>query len=272
MDESPKTSQSWAIPIAIIVGFGLIAAAIYFNGSGGRAPIAASDSNQASEQPAQSLTPVRTISEDDHVRGDPNAPVVIVEFSDYDCPFCKRFHDTMRSVMSGRYGQDGDVAWVYRHLPIQNLHPNAPAISHASECVADIGGNEKFWEFSDLYYDSQGQVSDLTTIVTQLEEIDINAFTTCMDETRHLEAIRADMDEAAKAGGAGTPFNVFVFAEPMPDSLKTLVGTINDQIKMQTGRPEDSFKIISDNQLSMSGAFGEEYINQILATYLGVSL
>lgn len=84
----------------------------------------------------------------DHIRGDINAPVKIVEFSDIDCPFCKKFHTTMQEVMK-TYGKDGKVAWVYRHLPLTQLHPDAKNKAEASECVTEIGGKDKFWAFVD---------------------------------------------------------------------------------------------------------------------------
>ncbi|PJF38061.1 MAG: hypothetical protein CUN55_18920, partial [Phototrophicales bacterium] len=149
----------------------------------------------------------------------------------------------MRSLLGGRFGQDGDVAWVYRHLPIQNLHENAPALAHASECIAEETNNENFWSFSDLYYDQQGRVADLLALATQLDGVTEEFFTTCMNEQRHIEKIQNDMKEATLAGGNGTPFNVFIFKEPINDQMKTLVDDINAQVG------SDALTIISDNQL-----------------------
>jgi len=87
------------------------------------------------------------VTAEDHINGDINAPIKIVEYSDIDCPFCKRFHGTLEQVRA-MYGDK--VAWVYRHSPIPQLHPDAFKKSHATECVAELGGNDKFWEYLKL--------------------------------------------------------------------------------------------------------------------------
>jgi len=87
------------------------------------------------------------VTAEDRINGDINAPIKIVEYSDIDCPFCKRFHGTLEEVRA-IYGDK--VAWVYRHSPIAQLHPDAFNKSHATECVAEIGGNDKFWEYLKL--------------------------------------------------------------------------------------------------------------------------
>lgn len=94
------------------------------------------------------LDKISPVSAADHIRGDINAPVKIIQYSDIDCPFCKRFHGTMQEVMDS-YGKDGKVAWVMRHFPLTQLHPDAFNKAEASECVAELGGNDKFWKFVD---------------------------------------------------------------------------------------------------------------------------
>jgi protein-disulfide isomerase len=89
---------------------------------------------------------VSPLSETDHVRGNKDAEFVLFEYSDLDCPFCKQFHTTMKETIS-KYPED--LAWVYRHMPIDNLHPQARAKAEASECVASISGNDTFWKYID---------------------------------------------------------------------------------------------------------------------------
>lgn len=86
------------------------------------------------------------VSDQDWLFGDKNAPLTIVEYSDIDCPFCKRFHTTMQQVVSDYKGQ---VNWVYRHFPLTSLHPDAMLKANAVECVGAQGGNEKFWQYLD---------------------------------------------------------------------------------------------------------------------------
>lgn len=91
---------------------------------------------------------VAPVTEADHIKGSLDAPIKIVEYSDYDCPFCSRFHDSMNQVVE----QNDDVAWVYRHFPLDQLHPNARTIAQISECIAEAEGNDAFWTFTDGYF------------------------------------------------------------------------------------------------------------------------
>lgn len=212
---STGQGSSWAIPAAIVVGFGLIAAAIYLGDSktdtglkftGGDAPTEAS------------LEELRPISGDDHIRGNPNAPVVIVEYSDFDCPFCQSFHTTMKKIMD-EYGPTGDVAWVYRHFPLTSLHPSAGHIAEASECVAELGGNEAFWKFADMVFGERG-VNEPTNVTklgdfAEASGVSKTEFQTCLDSGRHKAIIAADMANAASIGAAGTPFSVVIAGDQM---------------------------------------------------------
>ena len=92
---------------------------------------------------------LRSVSPDDHILGNPNAKIVIVEYSDLDCPFCKSFHNTMHQIIK----EDGDVAWIYRHYPIPQLHPNAPKKAEETECAFDQKGNEGFWAYADKVFE-----------------------------------------------------------------------------------------------------------------------
>ena len=205
--------QSMAIPVAIIVGFGLIALAIFFS-DGGSQPNnsqTAADNDVGAEEVA-----INPVVAEDHIRGNPNAKVVVVEYSDYDCPFCKAFHETMGAIMD-EFGSTGDVAWVYRHFPLASLHPSAPYIAEASECVASLGGNEAFWTFSDLVFGERGQ-NELTN-VTRLDEfaetagVDVTAFNSCLDSNEMRPEVEEDFDNAVAIGARGTPYSVIVFGD-----------------------------------------------------------
>lgn len=88
------------------------------------------------------------VNETDRIRGNVNAPITIIEYSDIDCPFCKRVHPVVEQIIAERPEQ---VRWVYRHWPIAQLHPNAPEKAEAVECVGSITeNNEKYWEYLDL--------------------------------------------------------------------------------------------------------------------------
>lgn len=87
----------------------------------------------------------RTTFENDHVLGDPNVPITLIEYSDYQCPFCGQYHPAVKSFTEN----NPDVKWVYRHLPLASIHPQAVPAAAASECIAAQKGNDAFWQFTD---------------------------------------------------------------------------------------------------------------------------
>lgn len=203
-----------SVPISIVIAGMFIGAGLYFgNLQGGAAapvnPMVAQGGQQEQEDTTNLVDPV---TEDDHLRGNPDAPVVIVEYSDYDCPFCSRFHDTMKVVVE-KYGDN--VAWVYRQFPIEQLHPQAPAVAVASECVARIGGNDAFWQFSDAYFAARG-AGDQTAHDVLIPQLVVEAgvseseFTNCFESGDVIPDIQADMQDAVETGGGGTPWSILI--------------------------------------------------------------
>ncbi|MCK9352115.1 MAG: thioredoxin domain-containing protein [Candidatus Paceibacterota bacterium] len=91
------------------------------------------------------------VTANDRITGNIDAPIKIVDYSDTECPFCKRFHQTMLDIMK-EYGASGKVAWVYRHFPLDGLHQKARYEAEAAECAFEQGGNTKFWEYLDLMF------------------------------------------------------------------------------------------------------------------------
>jgi protein-disulfide isomerase len=239
--------NSVLIPISIVFGFALVAAAIFFSGgSGGGAPLAMPGTEQENRvQPTDSGSPdaVAPVTEDDWIRGNPNAPIQIVEYSDYDCPFCKNFHDTMNQIMT-EYGTSGDVAWVYRHFPLAQLHPNAARISLAAECVGHLGGNEAFWTFSDLVFDERG--TNEPTNMANLEGYAVQAgvsasdYNACMDAEEYLADVEEDFNNAVAVGGRGTPHSIIIVGDQ--------TGVING------AQPYPAVKQIVDNLLAQIGS------------------
>ena len=206
--------DSIAVPIAIVVAALLIAAAIYFGGSNTPAAPTAPIAPGTPGEPV-----IKQVQEDDHLRGSPTAPIVIVEYSDFDCPYCNQFHQTMNKIME-EYGPSGKVAWVFRHFPIKSLHPNAPKIAEASECVAELGGNASFWKFNDLVFGSKTpqEFTDMTKLSGYASEsgvADISAFEKCLSSGKYTNKINASIDEANKAGAKGTPYPIVMTGDQM---------------------------------------------------------
>jgi protein-disulfide isomerase len=104
---------------------------------------------ELAETDAESKASIVTITDKDYIRGNTNAPITIVEFSDFQCPFCKRFHPSLQQVVDEYKDQ---VRWVYKHFPIDQIHPQARPAAEAAECAGEQGGSKAFWEFSDALF------------------------------------------------------------------------------------------------------------------------
>lgn len=216
---SSATSQlknTLGVPIAIVIGALLIGGAIIYTGKNGSgSPVQVGNERNQNQQQTGEIE-VEPVTEKDHIRGNPNAPIMIVEYSDFDCPFCKNFHQTMQQVMEN-YGPDGKVAWVYRQFPLQQLHPNAPKVASASECVASLGGNDAFWKFADLIIGDRG--TNEPTNVTKLPEyaaqvgVDKAKFSACVDAGTYNDKITKDVEKAIKAGAQGTPYSIIIVGD-----------------------------------------------------------
>jgi protein-disulfide isomerase len=150
--------------------------------------------------------PVPPVSKDDHVRGNPKAKVTIIEYSDFECPFCKRHHPTMKAV-AAKYGND--VNWVYRHFPL-SFHQNAQKEAEASECVADLGGNDAFWKFTDAIYErtaagGTGIALDQLGPIAKEMGVDQAKFQSCLDSGKFAKKVQDQMNAGSAAGVNGTP-------------------------------------------------------------------
>lgn len=188
-------SSTWTIPLAIIAGGAIVAGAVFFSMREGAS---------VSGSPER----VRPVDTTDHIFGNPSAPVVIVEYSDFDCQYCKTFHETLYQVVANE-GADGSVAWVFRHFPLSEIHPNALAHARAAECVAANGGEEAFWKFADLLF--KNQPSNPSQYGQFAQEAGASAgFASCYaNPPTELEAgIAADRQNATLMGTRGTPYSV----------------------------------------------------------------
>lgn len=209
----PSPKSNLGIPVAIVIASALIAGAIIFTGmQKNAAPVA----GKATDTPVEAKIEVAPVTEKDHIRGNPNAPIIIVEYSDFDCPFCKNFHETMNKIMAD-YGTVGKVAWVYRQFPLEQLHPNAPKIAAASECVASLGGNDAFWKFSDLIFSERA--TNAQTNMTMLSDYAVRAgvskveFESCIQAGTFTKKIADDVDAALKTGARGTPYSILIVGD-----------------------------------------------------------
>jgi protein-disulfide isomerase len=214
-----SNKQNLAVPIAIVIAGIIIASAFYFSNSSGSNNVAKQDLEdnqqaQQAEQPTGSTDDVNPVTEDDHIKGNINAAVKIVEYSDFECPFCQRFHGTMNQIVDE---YDGDqVAWVYRQFPLEQLHPvKAMAEAVASECAAELGGNDAFWQFADRMFEltETNNRTDIETVIPQIVNeigLDNDAFQECFASGRYDDDIQEDIENAVVTGGRGTPWSVVI--------------------------------------------------------------
>jgi len=201
----------YGVPIAIVVAGLLIAGAVFWTGSSGSvASNAAEDikGGQPSGQPAQAGK-FRMPDETDHVQGNPDASITIVEFSDLECPFCALIHPTLKRIVK----ENEDIKWVFRHFPLSTIHSRALSAAVASECIARLGTNDNFWTFTDEAFANQRKLGDTWYREMALSfGIDSGAFAGCVNGKGVVADIQTDLDEATGAGGRGTPYVVVVTA------------------------------------------------------------
>lgn len=217
-----KTSLS--VPVAIIIAGALIAFGIYWTGRGS-APAAATVQ--------QASTNIKGIQSTDHVLGNPKAKIVIVEYSDPECPYCKIFNSTLHQILTA---YDGQVAWVFRYYPV---HQNSVAESAAAECAAELGGNNVFWKYMDeIFQETKSNngldLSALPQIASNLG-LDATKFNTCLSSGKYDSKITNDRTDVTNAGAQGTPYSViFAGQEQIPitqgaipfDGMKNIIDTI----------------------------------------------
>ena len=198
-----------SIPMAIIVAGVLVAGAVYFSSIKQEAI----ESNQGPKKDTVSLENMRAVSSAEHIRGNVNAPVKIVEYSDIECPFCKIFHATMQKVMD-EYGKNGKVAWIYRHFPIDSRHPKARKEAQATECANELGGNDKFWAYLDRIYEitpsNNGLSLALLPEIAKYVGLNVVDFNICINSDKYLDRIEDDLQNANVTGGLGTPWSIII--------------------------------------------------------------
>lgn len=204
--------NKYAVPVAIVLAGALIAGALFFVKGGSDASETGGIKMPSAEDVPQEVVKIRGVQQDDYIIGPKDAKLVIVEYSDFECPFCKRFHETMHEVAKAF---PNDVAWVYRQFPLQTLHQKAPAESVASECVGKLGGNEAFWKFANKLYEvtPSNDGLDLAKMPEYAVEagVDKDAFVACLDDEDVLAAVQTDFDEAVASGGQGTPYSLILY-------------------------------------------------------------
>jgi protein-disulfide isomerase len=200
----------------------------------------AEQQRQARQAAVDNVAPVDPDS--DYIRGEPDAAFTLIEYSDYECPYCKRFHGTAKTFVE----RNPDVNWVYRHFPLNFHNPGAQKQAEAAECAGMLGGNEAFWQYSDLIFErtkSNGKGFPITELGPLASEIglDREAFGACLESERFKDKVLAQMANGQAAGVTGTPGNFLVHnasGEALPISgaqplsaLEQALGKMKDAVE-----------------------------------------
>lgn len=218
-----KIDKDLLNPLAIIFAGAMISAAILISGN---SPLSkASPTPTSPTTPTQAGNPTGTapqaptgnadnvdkLTASDRVRGDRNARILLIEYSDLECPFCKRFHPTAQQIVDSYKGQ---VAWVYRHFPLDQIHAKADKEAEAVECAAEQGGEQAFWKMVDKIYEvtpsNNGlNLDDLPKLAGQIG-LDGPKLKACVDSGKMATIVEAQYQGGVKAGITGTPGNIFL--------------------------------------------------------------
>jgi protein-disulfide isomerase len=227
-------NNNYILPITIVIAGLLIAGGVFLAGKSGTPATNTGDVN------TQAIN-FRPIDATDHVLGNPNAAVKVIEYADLECPYCKQFETTMHQVMSF-YGQSGKVAWVYRAFPLGQIHSKAPKEAEAAECAADQGGNTAFFAYIDKLYEiTPGENNlDLTQLPVIAKDVGLNVdtFNSCLSSGKYAARVQASYADAIAAGGQGTPY-----------ILITAAGT-KDAVPLSGAQPYSSMLAAIDAVLS----------------------
>ncbi|MEK7138387.1 MAG: DsbA family protein [Patescibacteria group bacterium] len=154
---------------------------------------------------------IKKVSSEDHIRGSDQAKVFLIEYSDLECPYCKSFHETVLETIEQYKGQ---VAWVYRHFPIDSIHSKADKEAEAVECAAELGGEESFWKLTDKIFEvtpsNNGlNLQDLPSLALAVG-LNQAKFTTCLDSGKYKAKVESQYQSGIDAGVTGTPGNFVV--------------------------------------------------------------
>lgn len=143
--------------------------------------------------------------ESDPFIGDPNAPVVIVEYSDFECPFCARYYEDAYLLIKERYIDTGLARLYYKDFPLDNIHPLARPASIAANCLYEQRGSEAFFALHDQFFELGGQLGSVENIQRLMTAAGGEGWEACLNDPRYDEEIDADIDEGAAVGVTGTP-------------------------------------------------------------------
>jgi protein-disulfide isomerase len=189
--------------VSILIAGVIIAGAIVFTNHQQRAPVA-----DAATGGTVASANVPAPSSSDHIIGSPSAPIVLVEYSDFQCPYCQMIYPSIKQIVDTSNGQ---VAWVMREFPLYQIHPNAIPGADAAECIAEQKGNDAFWQFTDTVFANQSLISpQYFAQLAQNLGVNMTTYNSCVSSHKYASKINQETADAEQSGGNGTPFTVVI--------------------------------------------------------------
>jgi protein-disulfide isomerase len=186
---------------------------------------------EARQPPTASKQPIVLRLERAPIKGSTSARVVLVEVSDFECPFCARYVRETKPHIEFGYVQTGRIRYAFLNMPVEARHKNAFKAAEAAKCAGDQG---KFWEMHDRLFMNQTAIAPIhLPIHAQILALNPDAFRTCLGSGRHAADIRRDFAVAQQAGVTGTPAFLLGIADPGKSEIRivnTIVGAKSYQV------------------------------------------
>lgn len=205
--------------------------------------------SQAAQQlpqavPTEDMTPKKVSIDDDAVLGEANAKVTMIDFTDYECPFCKKYVDETFAQIKKDYIDSGKIKYVVRDLPL-SFHQNAHKEAQAAECAREQGGDETYFKYHDEIFkrttsNGTGLALDQLSVIANYLGLDDDALQSCLDSEKYKAEVDKDLADASTVGASGTP----TFFIGKSNNSGTITGT-----KLVGAQPFSAFKAIIDQQL-----------------------
>lgn len=170
---------------------------------------------------------IAPVTEKDHIRGDADAPLTWIEYSDLQCPFCASIHPNLVRLMDE---YEGKIRWVYRHFPLDQIHSAARPSAETAECVASIAGEEAFWRYVDLVFERQSELT-AENVTDFAGDIGVNKAQVqeCFEAGTFKDRVNEDYNSGLAAGVQGTPNNMVIGSN---GDVRVLPGALPyDQLK-----------------------------------------
>jgi protein-disulfide isomerase len=226
----PKLKNDLMVPLAIVLAGVIIAGAVVLTSEQKQAnnkevkKLAAEVSDESSpnnseasqEEKFKAVMDKIVIDKNSHIRGNPSAPITLVEYSDMQCPFCNRFHPTVKKLLET---YPDKIRWVYKHFPLDSIHPQATPAAEASECIAEQKGNDGFWKFVDGVFENQSRIGPqlFEELASQIG-VDMTKFKDCVSSRKYKDKVREDYREGISLGVRGTPGS-FINGRSIPGAM-----------------------------------------------------